>query len=150
PERRFPAKALFARPDQFQGQGSAAAAGQGNLAVTAHPRFEGSAEFNVLGEALEPCSSDPLTGFFRTGYCAAGPDSAAVHLVCIEASAASLAYAASVGNDLSTPRPEFGLQGLVPGNRWCLVAARWVQAHQAGKAPRVYLRSTNRQVLGLV
>lgn len=118
--------------------------------MTAHPRFEGSNELNVLGEALQPCSSDPLTGFFRTGYCAAGPDSAAVHLVCIQASDAFLGYSASVGNDLSTPRPEFGFPGLVAGNRWCLVAGRWLQAHEAGMAPRLYLRSTNKAVLGLV
>lgn len=105
---------------------------------------------NVLREALQPCSADPLTGFFRTGYCAAGPDRAAVHLVCIEATAAFLAFSASVGNDLSTPRPEFAFPGLVAGNRWCLVAARWLQAHEAGKAPRVFLRSTNQHVLGLM
>ncbi len=118
--------------------------------MTAHPRFEGPSERNVLGEPLQPCSSDPLTGFFRTGYCAAGPDSAAVHLVCIEVTEAFLVYSASVGNDLSTPRPEFAFPGLVPGNRWCLVAARWAQAHETGMAPRVYLRSTNSQVLGLI
>jgi uncharacterized protein (DUF2237 family) len=118
--------------------------------MTAHPRFEGSSERNVLGEVLQPCSSDPLTGFFRSGYCAAGPDRAAVHLVCIEATAEFLAFSASVGNDLSTPRPEFAFPGLVAGNRWCLVAARWLQAHEAGKAPRVFLRSTNQHVLGLV
>lgn len=118
--------------------------------MTEHPRWEGASERNVLGEALQPCSSDPLTGFFRTGYCAAGPDSAAVHLVCIEASTEFLAYSKSVGNDLSTPRPEFAFPGLVPGNRWCLVAMRWLQAHQAGQAPRVYLRATNAQVLGAI
>lgn len=118
--------------------------------MTAHPRFEGQSELNVLDEALQPCSSNPLTGFFRTGYCAAGPDNAAVHLVCIEASDDFLAYSASVGNDLSTPRPEFAFSGLVAGNRWCLVAGRWAQAHEAGMAPRVYLRATNRQVLGLI
>ncbi|MCW5722753.1 MAG: DUF2237 domain-containing protein [Devosia sp.] len=114
------------------------------------PHFEAPAERNVLGEALQPCSHDPLTGFFRTGYCAAGPDSAAVHLVCIEASDDFLAYSARVGNDLSTPRPEFAFPGLVAGNRWCLVAARWLQAHMAGHAPRVYLRATNEKVLGFI
>lgn len=73
-----------------------------------------------------------------------------MHLVCIEATDDFLAYSASVGNDLSTPRPEFGFPGLVAGNRWCLVAVRWAQAHQAGMAPRVYLRATNQQVLGLI
>lgn len=113
-------------------------------------RFHGPSELNVLGEALQPCSSDPLTGFFRTGYCAAGPDHAAVHLVCIEATDDFLAYSKSVGNDLSTPMPQFSFPGLVAGNRWCLVAARWLQAHQASKAPRVFLRATNHAVLGLI
>ena len=113
-------------------------------------RFPGPGETNVLGEPLQPCSDNPLTGFFRTGYCAAGPDSAAVHLVCIQASTEFLAYSKSVGNDLTTPAPQFGFPGLVAGDRWCLVAARWLQAYQAGMAPRVYLRSTNRAVLGLV
>jgi uncharacterized protein len=113
-------------------------------------RFPGPGETNVPGEPLQPCSDNPLTGFFRTGYCAAGPDSAAVHLVCIEASDSFLGFSKSVGNDLSTPLPQFGFPGLVHGDRWCLVAARWLQAHQAGMAPRVYLRATNREVLGLV
>ena len=113
-------------------------------------RFEGPSELNVLGEPLQPCSTDPLTGFFRTGYCAAGPDNAAVHLVCIEATDEFLEYSASVGNDLSTPMPQFSFPGLVAGDRWCLVAQRWLQAHQAGKAPRVYLRATNQAVLGLI
>ena len=118
--------------------------------MNVHGRFEGPAELNVLGEPLSPCSSDPLTGFFRTGYCAAGPDNAAVHLVCIEATDEFLEYSASVGNDLSTPMPQFSFPGLVAGNRWCLVAQRWWQAHQAGKAPRVVLRSTNQAVLGFI
>ena len=113
-------------------------------------RFEGSAELNVLGEPLQPCSSDPLTGFFRSGYCAAGPDSAAVHLVCISATAEFLAFSASVGNDLTTARPEYSFPGLEPGDRWCLVAGRWAQALAAGKAPKIYLRSTNHAVLGLI
>lgn len=118
--------------------------------MNVHGRFEGPAELNVLGEPLSPCSSDPLTGFFRTGYCAAGPDNAAVHLVCIETTTDFLTYSASVGNDLSTPMPQFAFPGLVAGNRWCLVAQRWWQAHQAGKAPRVFLRATNQAVLGFI
>lgn len=113
-------------------------------------RFEGPAELNVLGEPLQACSSDPLTGFFRTGYCAAGPEGAAFHLVCIEASDDFLDYSKTAGNDLTTPMPQFAFSGLVAGNRWCLVAQRWSQAHQAGKAPRVFLRSTNQAVLGLI
>lgn len=118
--------------------------------MNALPRAEGPSERNVLGEALQPCSHDPLTGFFRTGYCAAGPESSAVHLVCIEASAEFLAFSAGVGNDLSTPRPDMAFPGLVPGNRWCLVALRWAQAEAAGMAPRVYLRATNEKVLGTI
>jgi uncharacterized protein (DUF2237 family) len=118
--------------------------------VNEQGRFEGPAELNVLGEALQLCSTDPLTGFFRTGYCAAGPDNAAVHLVCIEATDEFLEYSASVGNDLSTPMPQFSFPGLVAGDRWCLIAQRWLQAHQAGKAPRVFLRATNQAVLGLI
>lgn len=114
------------------------------------PQIEGQSEYNVLGELLQPCSDDPLTGFFRSGYCAAGPENAAVHIICIEATAEFLAYSKSVGNDLSTPRPEFAFPGIQPGNRWCLVAVRWLQAHEAGRAPRIYLRATNRKVLDLV
>ena len=113
-------------------------------------RFFGPGESNVLGEPLQPCSHDPLTGFFRTGYCAAGPDRAAVHLVCIAASEDFLAYSKTVGNDLSTPMPNFAFPGLVAGNRWCLVAQRWLQAHNAGKAPKVFLRATNQAVLGYI
>lgn len=104
----------------------------------------------MLGEALQPCSDNPLTGFFRSGYCAAGPDNAAVHLVCIAVTDAFLTYSAAVGNDLSTPRPEFGFPGLVAGDRWCLIAGRWAQAHAEGMAPRVYLRATNEKVLGAI
>lgn len=118
--------------------------------MNVHSPIEGPNELNVLGEALQPCSDDPLTGFFRSGYCAAGPENAAVHIVCIKATAEFLAFSKTVGNDLSTPRPEFGFPGLVPGNRWCLVAARWLQAHEAGAAPRIYLRATNKKVLGLI
>ena len=111
---------------------------------------EGAGERNVLGEALQPCSTDPLTGFFRSGYCAAGPEGAARHLVCIEVTDAFLAYSKGAGNDLSTPRPEMGFRGLKAGDRWCLVAERWRQALEAGQAPRVFLRSTNAAVLGLL
>jgi uncharacterized protein (DUF2237 family) len=113
-------------------------------------RFEGPAERNVFGEPLQPCSSDPLTGFYRTGYCSAGPEGQAVHLMCIAASDDFLDYSRSVGNDLTTPMPQFAFPGLVAGDRWCLVAQRWVQAHLDRKAPRLYLRATHEAVLGLV
>lgn len=118
--------------------------------MEAVPALMGEAELNVLGEPLQPCSDNPLTGFFRSGYCAAGPDRAAVHLICVALTDAFLAYSASVGNDLSTPRPEYGFPGLKAGDRWCLVAGRWAQAHAAGMAPRLFLRATNQAVLDLI
>ena len=113
-------------------------------------RFEGPSEFNVLGEALQPCSSDPLTGFFRTGYCAAGPDNAAVHLVCIQATDEFLAFSGERGNDLITPRPEMRFRGLRHGDRWCLHVLRWIEAWEAGRAPRVVLEATHERVLSYV
>ena len=102
---------------------------------------------NVLGEVLEPCSLSPMTGFFRDGCCYTGPEDLGVHTVCAEMTADFLAFSKERGNDLSTPRPEFGFPGLVPGNRWCLCAARWQEAHLAGKAPRVVLRATHERTL---
>jgi uncharacterized protein (DUF2237 family) len=104
-------------------------------------------ERNGLGEPLAPCSSDPLTGFFRNGYCATGPEDAGRHVVCCEMTAEFLAFSKSRGNDLSTPHPEWAFPGLKPGDRWCLVAPRWVEAHAAGLAPRVALLSTHEAVL---
>jgi uncharacterized protein (DUF2237 family) len=104
-------------------------------------------ERNVFGEPLRPCSMDPLTGFFRTGACAAGPDDVGRHLICCEMTAEFLAFSKSVGNDLSTPRPEMAFPGLNPGDRWCLVAPRWVEAYEAGVAPRVLLLSTHEGAL---
>jgi hypothetical protein len=104
-------------------------------------------ELNVLGEPLQPCSDNPLTGFFRDGHCHAGQDGTARHLVCIEATAEFLAFSKRMGNDLSTPRPEFGFPGLNPGDRWCLLAPRWAEAHQHGMAPRVVLLSTHEGAL---
>ncbi len=98
--------------------------------------------FNVLGGLLEPCSFDPLTGFFRDGCCATGPEDIGSHTVCAEMTAAFLAFSAARGNDLGTPRPEFGFAGLRPGDLWCLCAPRWQEALAAGAAPRVRLRAT--------
>ena len=98
---------------------------------------------NVLGEPLEPCSLNPVTGFFRNGCCDTGAQDFGSHTVCIVATAAFLEFSKSEGNDLSTPMPEFEFAGLKPGDRWCLCAPRWQDALQAGKAPRVVLRATH-------
>ena len=107
-------------------------------------------ELNVFGEPLQPCSLNPLTGFYRTGHCITGPDGTARHTVCIEATAEFLAFSASRGNDLSTPMPQYAFPGLKPGDRWCLLAARWVEALEAGMAPKVVLVSTHQMVLTYV
>lgn len=107
-------------------------------------------ELNVFGEPLQPCSLNPLTGFYRTGHCITGPDGTARHTVCIEATAEFLAFSASRGNDLSTPMPQYAFPGLKPGDRWCLLAPRWVEALEAGMAPKVVLVSTHQMVLTYV
>ena len=94
---------------------------------------------NVLGEALEPCNFEPVTGFYRDGCCNTGAEDVGVHTVCTRVTADFLAFSASVGNDLSTPHPEFGFAGLQPGDRWCLCAPRWQEAFEAGMAPPVVL-----------
>lgn len=98
---------------------------------------------NVLGETLAPCSSQPLTGFFRDGCCNTSEEDRGSHTVCVELTAEFLAFSQTSGNDLSTPRPEFGFPGLKPGNRWCLCAPRWQEAFVAGCAPRVFLLATH-------
>jgi uncharacterized protein (DUF2237 family) len=104
---------------------------------------------NVLGGPLVPCSMDPLTGFFRNGCCETGPEDVGMHTVCAVMTAEFLAFSRSVGNDLSTPRPEFGFPGLKPGDRWCLCAPRWKEALDAGVAPRVVLAATHEEVLAI-
>jgi uncharacterized protein (DUF2237 family) len=105
---------------------------------------------NVLGGALASCSGRPLTGFFRDGCCNTSAEDLGLHTVCAEVSAEFLAFSASVGNDLSTARPELGFPGLVPGDRWCLCAGRWLQAFEAGLAPPVLLEATHQRTLDLV
>jgi len=112
--------------------------------------IEADPSINVLGEALEPCSSDPVTGFFRNGACDTCDEDQGSHTVCAVMTADFLIFSRSVGNDLSTPRPEFGFEGLGPGDQWCLCAMRFLQAHQAGRAPRIRLRSTHRRALEIV
>jgi uncharacterized protein len=106
-------------------------------------------ETNVFGTKLQPCGSDPLTGFYRDGCCTSG-EGQALHLVCAVVTAEFLEQQRSVGNDLMTPVPEYGFPGLRPGDRWCVVAARWAQAYAAGVAPPVVLASTNARTLELI
>ena len=98
---------------------------------------------NVLGGVLLPCSVAPLTGFFRDGCCNTGQQDLGLHVVCAEMTREFLAFSRARGNDLSTPRPEFGFAGLKPGDRWCLCAARWEEARSAGMAPKVLLEATH-------
>jgi uncharacterized protein (DUF2237 family) len=107
-------------------------------------------ELNVLGAELEECGTDPVTGFFRDGCCSTGPEDLGSHTVCAVMTAEFLAYQQSVGNDLSTPRPELGFAGLKPGDRWCVVAVRWLQAYHAGVAAPVVLASTHRRSLDTI
>ena len=108
------------------------------------------ASINVLGEALAPCSTDPLTGFFRDGHCNTCAADQGSHTVCAVMTAEFLAYSKYVGNDLSTPRPEFRFQGLKPGDHWCLCAGRFLQAHAEGCAPKVNLSATHTRALEIV
>jgi len=98
---------------------------------------------NVLGGELVPCSLDPLTGFYRNGCCDTGAEDLGVHTVCAVMTAEFLEFSASVGNDLSTPRPELGFAGLQPGDHWCLCASRWTEALEAGVAPPVVMEATH-------
>ncbi len=102
---------------------------------------------NVLGGSLTTCSVKPMTGFFRDGCCNTGPADVGSHTVCVVLTAEFLAFSKSVGNDLSTPMPEYGFPGLKPGERWCLCAPRWQQAFQAGSAPKVVLAATHEGAL---
>ena len=105
---------------------------------------------NVLGGPLETCCMNPVTGFLRDGFCQTGPDDLGSHTVCAEMTAAFLRFSKSTGNDLSTPRPEYGFAGLKPGDKWCLCVSRWEEAFLAGSAPRVYLAATNEAALEVV
>ena len=107
-------------------------------------------ELNVLGGELESCSTDPMTGYLRDGTCTVGPHDAGLHAICAVMTAEFLVHQRSVGNDLSTPRPEWGFAGLVPGDRWCVVAIRWLQAFDAGVAAPVVLAATSERALDLV
>lgn len=111
---------------------------------------ETSAERNVLGEPLEPCGTDPVTGFYRDGSCACGEDDIGLHAVCAVVTEEFLQHQRAVGNDLSTPVPAYAFPGLKPGDRWCVVAARWLQAYHDGVAAPVVLASTNERALEVI
>ena len=108
------------------------------------------AERNVLGGELVECGSDPLTGFYRDGCCSSGPEDVGSHTVCAVVTAEFLAHQRAVGNDLTTPVPAYRFPGLSPGDRWCVVAARWLQAYEAGVPAPVVLASTHERALEVV
>ncbi len=107
-------------------------------------------ERNVLGGPLATCSREPLTGFFRDGCCRTGPGDAGVHTVCAVMTREFLAFTVRAGNDLVTPQPQWDFPGLLPGDHWCLCAARWLEAAQAGAAPPVVLEATHERSLAVV
>jgi uncharacterized protein (DUF2237 family) len=112
--------------------------------------MERHASRNVLGGELESCSLDPLTGFYRNGCCDTGPDDLGVHSVCTQVTEEFLEFSRERGNDLSTPMPAYGFPGLLPGDRWCVCAARWLEAWEAGVAPPVYLAATHEATLAVM
>ncbi len=107
-------------------------------------------ERNVLGGELEVCGTAPMTGFFRDGCCSSGPQDLGRHTICAVVTADFLDHQRGIGNDLSTPRPEYGFPGLVPGDRWCVTALNWARAHRDGSAAHVVLAATNESVLQVV
>lgn len=113
-----------------------------------HP--DAADERNVLGGPLEPCGTDPVTGFYRDGCCSSGPEDLGSHTVCAVMTEEFLAHQLATGNDLVTPMPHYRFPGLVPGDRWCVVAARWLLAYEDGAAAPVVLASTNARALDVV
>jgi uncharacterized protein (DUF2237 family) len=107
-------------------------------------------ERNVLGDELDPCGTDPMTGFFRDGCCSTGPEDLGSHTICAVVTAEFLDHQRSIGNDLSTPVPAFRFPGLQPGDRWCVTAVNWARAHRDGVPAPVVLASTNEAVLAIV
>ncbi|MFV0543632.1 MAG: DUF2237 family protein [Marinicella pacifica] len=105
---------------------------------------------NVYGEPLEPCSEDPVTGFFRDGCCNTSQEDMGIHTVCVQLTDEFLQFSKQQGNDLTTPNPQFDFPGLKAGDRWCLCATRWLHAYKAGKAPKVYTRSTHFRTMEVV
>ncbi len=109
-----------------------------------------SESINILGEPLEPCSLDPVTGFLRDGCCNTCDEDEGSHTICVELSTEFLEYSRFAGNDLSTPHPEVGFPGLQAGDRWCLCAGRWLEAYENGMAPRIFMRNTHIRALEIV
>ena len=107
-------------------------------------------ERNVLGGPLEPCGTDPMTGFYRDGSCSCGEEDLGLHAVCAVVTEEFLEHQRAVGNDLSTPVPAYAFPGLTPGDRWCVIAARWLQSYRDGFAPPVVLASTNERALEVI
>ena len=107
-------------------------------------------ESNVLGGALQPCGTEPMTGFYRDGCCSTGPEDLGSHTICAVVSGEFLEHQRSIGNDLRTPMPQYRFPGLVPGDRWCVTAANWLRAHEAGAAAAVVLASTHERCLDIV
>ena len=107
-------------------------------------------ERNVLGGDLEPCGTDPMTGFYRDGCCSTGPEDLGSHTICAVVTAEFLAHQQSIGNDLSTPVPQYDFPGLRPGDRWCVTARNWARAYADGVAAPVVLASTHEAVLSVV
>ena len=105
---------------------------------------------NVLGTPLEPCGTEPLTGFYRDGCCTTGPQDVGSHTICAVVTAEFLAHQSAIGNDLQTPMPRFGFPGLVPGDRWCVTARNWLRAYVDGAAAFVVLASTHERALDIV
>jgi uncharacterized protein (DUF2237 family) len=112
--------------------------------------MEGTSQRNVLGTELQPCSYDPLTGYYRSGCCENRGDDPGMHVVCCRVTADFLEFSREAGNDLSTPMPQFGFAGLVDGDQWCVCAARWAEALDAGRACPVVLESTHLSALEFV
>ena len=112
--------------------------------------FHENRQRNVLGGRLQSCSTAPMTGFFRDGCCHTGPQDAGSHTVCSIMTEEFLAFSQSVGNDLSTPRPEFDFAGLRAGDRWCLCANRWLEAYEANSAPKIVAKATNIKALEII
>ena len=107
-------------------------------------------ELNVFGSPLEPCGTEPMTGFYRDGSCRCGPEDVGLHAVCAVMTTEFLEHQRSIGNDLTTPRPEWGFPGLHPGDRWCVVASRWLEAYDAGVPAPVVLASTSARALEII